>query len=441
MSEESRNTPVYSADSITVLEGLEAVRVRPAMYIGDTDVRGLHHLIWEVVDNSVDEALAGHATTVQVTIQHDGSIRVGRWSRHPGRNPPDQEGIPAVEVVLTKLHAGGKFEKDSYKVSGWSARRRRVLRQRALGVARGRGAQGGQHPPDALRARWKPRPPISRSPAPRRRRARSSRSSPTIRSSRPRRSSTTSSQAPARDRLPDGDARARDRAPRRAHRSARGPLPVPEGLLTFVEHINKNKEPLHPEVIHFVRETVSNEDPEHRVRVELAMQYTDAYQESVFTFVQQHQHARGWNAPGRAQAGLTRTPQQLHQAGQARQGGPHRRPPATTSARVSPRFSLVFVPDPQFEGQTKDKLGNREVQGVVESVVGECFSTYLEENPTQAKTIVQKALRAHEAREAARKARELVRRKSALSSGAMPGQAGRLPEQGLRGVRALPGRG
>jgi DNA gyrase subunit B len=193
----------------------------------------------------------------------------------------------------------------------------------------------------------------------------------------------------------------------------------PEGLRTFVQHLNKNKEPLHPDVVHFVRDVPPPEGSSSEYRVELALQYTDAYQESVFTFCNNiSTHGGGTHLAG-LKAGLTRTlnnyikQQKLIKEGQPTPSGDDFR--EGLSAVLS-----IFVPEPQFEGQTKDKLGNREVQGIVESVVSDAFGSYLEENPGPAKMIVLKAMRAHEAREAARKAREHVRRKTALSSGAMP---------------------
>ena len=416
MSEES-TTPVYGAESITVLEGLEAVRVRPAMYIGDTATRGLHHLIWEVVDNSVDEALAGHATTVHVTIRVDGSVRV----EDDGRGIPvglhPTEGIPAVEVVLTKLHAGGKFEKDSYKVSG--------------------GLHGvGVSCVNALSS-WLEVNVHKDGETHTMRFERGAKSTDLEVTGRTEKTGTTVTFQPD-DTIFSTTEIEYDVVHKRLRETAylmgtsgliieledertgqHDRFQFPEGLQTFVRHINKSKEPLHPEVVHFVRDVPVPDNPDVEYRVELALQYTDAYQESVFTFCNNiNTHGGGTHLAG-LKAALTRTlntyikNEKLVKDGQPTPSGDDFR--EGLSAVLS-----VFVPEPQFEGQTKDKLGNREVQGIVESVVGECLSTYLEENPAPAKTIVHKAIRAHEAREAARKARELVRRKTALSSGAMP---------------------
>ncbi len=416
MTDES-GTPVYTADSIQVLEGLEAVRVRPAMYIGDTDVRGLHHLIWEVVDNSVDEALAGYASHVSVVIRVDGSIRVTDDGRGIPVDIHPTEGIPAVEVVLSKIHAGGKFDKDSYKVSGglhgvgvscvnalseWLEvdvhqdgkvhsmrfeRGNKVVELKPVGESDQRGTVVTFKPDDQIFSTTEFEYEVVHK--------------------RLRETAYLMGTSGLSISIEDERTGQKDS------------FKFPEGLRTFVAHINKNKEPLHPEVVHFVRDAVSPENPGMEYRVELALQYTDAYQESVFTFCNNiNTHGGGTHLAG-LKAALTRSlnnyikQSKLIKDGAATPSGDDFR--EGLSAVLS-----VFVPEPQFEGQTKDKLGNREVQGIVESVVGECFSTYLEENPGPAKTIVQKALRAHEAREAARKARELVRRKTALSSGAMP---------------------
>jgi len=417
-----QGTPVprgYSADSITVLEGLEAVRMRPAMYIGDTDVRGLHHLIWEVVDNSVDEALAGHARSIRVVIHVDGSVEVGDDGRGiPVENHPT-EGIPAVEIVLTRLHAGGKFDKNSYKVSGglhgvglscvnalaeWlevSVHRDGKVHQMRL--ERGERVSPltvvGQTDHTGTIVRFKPDAQIF--------------------------SVTEFEYETVCKRLRETAYLMGSRGMQISLRDERTGteelFAFPDGLRTFVQHVNKNKEPLHPDVVHFVRTVPSSEKPGQEYVIECAMQYTDSYQESVFTFVNNiNTHGGGTHLAG-LKAALTRTlnnyikQQKLLKESDDVPGGDDFREGLTAVISLA-------VPEPQFEGQTKDKLGNREAQGLVESVVGECFGAYLEEHPGPAKTIVQKAINAQQAREAARKARDLVRRKSALASGAMPGK-------------------
>lgn len=409
----------YSAESITVLEGLEAVRVRPAMYIGDTDVRGLHHLIWEVVDNSVDEALAGYATHVKVILCEDGSVCV----EDDGRGIPvgihAEEGVSAVEVVLTKLHAGGKFDDEAYKVSG-GLHGVGVSCVNALSewlevdvhkdgqihrIRFSRGAKNsdlkvvGETEKTGTTIRFKADPEIF--------------------------STTTADWEIVEKRLRETAYLMGTRGLRIELKDERtGKEEVfeyPQGLRTFVSHINKNKNPLHNDVIHFSKTVPSTDDPRAEYEVELALQYTDAYQETIYTFVNNiNTHGGGTHMAG-LRAGLTRSlntyaknQKLIKDNGQAPTGDDFRE-------GLTAILSLK-VPEPQFEGQTKDKLGNREAQGIVESVVAEQLGIYLEENPAVAKTVIRKAISARDAREAARRARELVRRKSALAGGGLPGK-------------------
>ena len=409
----------YGSDSITVLEGLEAVRVRPAMYIGDTDVRGVHHLIWEVVDNSIDEALAGHATTVHVKIRLDGSIQVSDDGRGIPVDIHPQEGVPAVEVVLTRLHAGGKFDKDSYKVSGglhgvgvscvnalseWlevQVHRNGKVHEMAFDRGEKRhdlkvtgdtdrtGTQVTFFPDDQIFSTIEFQYEIV--------------------SKRLRETAYLMGSRGVRITLED------------ERTAQKEDFHFPEGLRTFVAHANKNRETLHPEILHFLKTVPGTENPDQEYVIEFALQYTDSYQETVFTFVNNiNTHGGGTHLAG-FKAALTRTlnnyikQEKLVKDGQTAPSGDDFREGLTAVLSLA-------VPEPQFEGQTKDKLGNREAQGLVESVVAECIASYLEENPAPAKAIVQKAINAQQAREAARKARDLVRRKSALASGAMPGK-------------------
>ena len=409
----------YGADSITVLEGLEAVRMRPAMYIGDTDVRGLHHLIWEVVDNSVDEALAGHAKKIDVRIHVDGSVEVEDDGRGiPVENHPT-EGLPAVEIVLTKLHAGGKFDKNSYKVSGglhgvglscvnalaeWlevkvhrDGKIHHMRLERGVPVTKLKVLGPTDHTGTSVR--FKPDAQIL--------------------------SATEFEYETVCKRLRETaylmGSRGMQIALKDERTGSEELFAFPDGLRTFVQHVNKNKTPLHPDIVHFVRAVPSLERPGQEYVIECAMQYTDSYQESVFTFVNNiNTHGGGTHLAG-FKAALTRSlnsyikQQKLLKESDDAPGGDDFREGLTAVLSLA-------VPEPQFEGQTKDKLGNREAQGLVESVVGDCLGAYLEENPGPAKTIVQKAINAQQAREAARRARDLVRRKSALASGAMPGK-------------------
>ncbi|MEW6074152.1 MAG: DNA topoisomerase (ATP-hydrolyzing) subunit B [Planctomycetota bacterium] len=420
MSEETTTKKTtYDAESITVLEGLEAVRLRPAMYIGDTDERGLHHLIWEVVDNSVDEALAGFAQHVDVTIRMDGAVSVVDDGRGFPVDIHPKEGIPAVEVALTKLHAGGKFNKESYKVSGglhgvgvscvnalsqWLEvivhREGQIHR---IGFTRGETTRRleviGTTDRTGTEVIFLPDEQIF---------------STTefvyeIVSKRLRETAYLMGSRGMSITLED------ERTGKKEH------FKYPEGLRDFVKHVNKTKEALHPDIVYFIRNVQSVEDPSQEYAVEVAMQYTDAYQESVFTFVNNiNTHGGGTHLAG-FKSGLTRTLNNYIK--QAKLLKDNQSPPGGDDFRegLTAVVSLA-VPEPQFEGQTKDKLGNREVQGVVESVVADCLSSYLEENPGPARIVVQKAISAQQAREAARRARDLVRRKSALASGAMPGK-------------------
>ena len=409
----------YTAESITVLEGLEAVRVRPAMYIGDTDVRGLHHLIWEVVDNSIDEALAGYATRCDVSIETDGSIRVIDDGRGIPVDIHEKEGIPAVELVLSKLHAGGKFDSGAYKVSGglhgvgvscvnalsewlevfvhkqgkihWM-RFERGRRARPLEVI-------GSTDKNGTEVRFKPDPQIfSTTEFELERIARRLRETAYLMGSR----GIAISLADQRTGLAEE-------------------YHFPQGLIAFIQHVNKNRTAIQADVIHFLREVQSAERPGQTYQIEVAMQYSDTYQETVSTFVNNiNTHGGGTHLAG-FRSGLTST---LNQYGKTSKLFKNEKDIPTgddfregLSAVVS-----IYIAEPQFEGQTKDKLGNREVQGLVHSAVSEALSTYLEEHPSQAKAILLKAQRAMQAREAAKRARDLVRRKTALASGNMPGK-------------------
>ena len=416
---DTKQDPEYGAESITVLEGLDAIRVRPAMYIGDTDVRGLHHLIWEVVDNSIDEALAGYARHVDVTIRANGSVCVSDDGRGIPVDTHPTEGISALEVVLTRIHAGGKFDKNTYKVSGGLHgvgvscvnalskeleavvhRERKIHRMTFVrGVPQGQLEVIGETNRTGTDVTFLPDDKIFTTVE----------FDYEIVSKRMRETAYLMGARGVSITLVD------ERTGKREH------FDFPDGLRTFIENANKNKEPLHPDVVHFVKSVPSTDKPEQEYTIELALQYTDAYQENVYTFVNNiNTHGGGTHLAG-FKAALTRTLNNyIRQAKLIKDGQP---PPGGDDFREGLTAVLsLAVPEPQFEGQTKDKLGNREVQGIVESVVNEFLSTYLEENPAPARGIVQKAIRAQQAREAARKARDLVRRKTALASGAMPGK-------------------
>ncbi len=411
--------PTYDAASIQVLEGLEAVRIRPAMYIGDTDVRGVHHLIWEVVDNSIDEALVGYATRCDVRIQLDGSIKVTDDGRGIPVGIHAGEGIPAVEVVLTKIHAGGKFDGNAYKVSGGlhgvgvscvnalSEWLEVVVKQNGqthhMRFERGKRAQElrvvGDTTETGTEVTFKPDPQIFTT----------TEFEYELVAKRLRETAYLMGSRGIVLNLVD------ERTGKEEH------FEFPEGVVAFVRHLVKNKECLFPEPIHFVKTIAFPEGSNHEYMIELAFQYTDGYQEAVYTFVNNiNTHGGGTHLAG-LRGALTRTLNNYAKKERLFKD-PEKAPSGDDFREGIAAVLSIYVPEPQFEGQTKDKLGNREVQGIVESVVGDQLASYLEENPTIAKSIVQKAVRAYEAREAARRARDLVRRKTALASGNMPGK-------------------
>ncbi len=418
MTDTEKKPSTYGAESITILEGLEAVRVRPAMYIGDTDVRGLHHLIWEVVDNSIDEALAGRATQCMVRINANGSITVTDDGNGIPVRIHKKEGKPAVEVVLTKLHAGGKFDNAAYKVSG--------------------GLHGvGVSCVNAL-SEWFEVTVHQEGEIHQMRFERGAKVTElTV-------IGTTDRTGTEITFKPDGTIFTtvefdHDIVAKRLRETAylmgtqgvklyfederldkKEAFIFPNGLLTFVDHMCKNKERMLPETVHWLRDLTTDENPGAEYRAELSFQYTDAYNEQILTFVNNiNTHGGGTHLAG-LKAGFTRTfnnyikREKLTKSDKLPSGDDFRE---GICAVLS-----VYVPDPQFEGQTKDKLGNREVQGLVESFIADCFQSYLEENPGPAKNLAQRAMRAMEARDAARKARDLVRRKTVLASGNMPGK-------------------
>ena len=416
MSDQKPNEPRYDASSIKVLEGLDAVRKRPAMYIGDTGMKGLHHLVWEMVDNSVDEALAGHANRVDVRVHKDGSISV----KDNGRGIPvdmHESGMPALEVILTKLHSGGKFDKGSYKVSGGLHgvgiscvcalaevldvevyRGGRTYRQTYVrGEKASELAVIGKAEGTGTLLRFKADATILEA--------------------------TEFSYEILRKRLRElaylmGAMRLHITLhDERTDKSEE--FLFPEGLVEFIKDLNTGKSPLHKDVIYIRQRVPSAENPEKVYEVEIALQYSDAYHENVYSFVNNINTIEGGThlvgfrtALTRALNNWARTEKILKEKDTVPTGEDFKE---GLAAVIS-----VKVPDPQFESQTKIKLGNREVQSVVETVVGDGIRTHFEENPSVAKTIYGKALDALRAREAARKARDLVRRKSALEGGGLP---------------------
>jgi DNA gyrase subunit B len=404
----------YDAGNIQVLKGLEAVRKRPGMYIGSTSARGLHHLVYEVVDNSIDEALAGHADRVDVIIHADDSVTVEDNGRGIPVDIHPTEKIPGVELAMTVLHAGGKFDKDSYKVSGglhgvgvsvvnalseklkvWVkldgkeyymdfARGATTTKLKVLGKvgARERGTKVWFKPDDKIFTEL--------------------RYDYSTLAARLRELSFLNKGVS----ITISDEREGQEKKETFH--AKG------GLKEMVQFLNANKKPLHSEVMYV-------ETERDGIGIELALQYNDGYNENVFSFVNNiNTHEGGTHLTGFKSA-LTRTINN-----HASKGNFLKKADFTLSGD-DVREGLtgvlsVKVGEPQFEGQTKTKLGNSEAEGAVKTVVNEWLASYLEEHPRTANIVIEKAVSAARAREAARKARDLTRKKSALDVGNLPGK-------------------
>jgi len=400
----------YDANSIQVLEGLEAVRKRPGMYIGSTDARGLHHLVYEIVDNAIDEVMGGFCTRIDITINRDGSVTVADDGRGiPTGLVPKYE-RPAVEMVLTVLHAGGKFDRKSYKVSGglhgvgmsvvnalseWlEVRVRREGKEhylrcekgvvtvplRELGPAEGSGTtitfmpdrtifETVQFEYDALAEKFKDLAYLNRTAV----------------------------------------ITFRDEASGRQDR-----FHFEGGITEFVEDLNRNKTKLHDRPIYIYAE-------KDNVIVELAMQYTDSYSENIYSFVNNINTAEGGTHMVGLRSALTRAMNDYAKKNNMLKGGLD----ALSGEDVREGLTAILsikIPEPQFEGQTKTKLGNSEVKGIVDSLVFEKLTEFLMENPKVAAVCIERAVLAAQAREAARKARDLTRRKGVLESAALPGK-------------------
>jgi DNA gyrase subunit B len=402
----------YSAGQIQVLKGLEAVRKRPGMYIGSTSSRGLHHLVYEVVDNSVDEALAGYCTHIEVTIHPDDSVTVVDDGRGIPVDMHPTERKPALEVALTMLHAGGKFDKDSYKVSGGlhgvgvsvvnalseilKVEVRRDGKVYAQQYARGDKQNElqviGKSKETGTTISFKPDPQIFTE----------LRYNYDTLANRLRELAFLN--AGLKISLTD----------ERADTAKSEVYHYKGGIREFVEFLRGSRKPLHPKVV-FIEAEREEAD------IQLAFQYDDGYNENTFTFVNNiNTHEGGTHLTG-FKAALTRTLNDY-----ARKGNFLKKElDALSGEDIREGLTCVLsvkVKEPQFEGQTKTKLGNSEVRGAVESVVNDRLSTFLEENPAVARTIIEKALQAARARLAARKARELVRRKNALEGMVLPGK-------------------
>ncbi len=409
----------YTSGQIQVLKGLDAVRKRPGMYIGSTGPRGLHHLVYEVVDNSIDEALAGYADSVDVVIHPDDSITVVDNGRGFPVDMHPTEHLPGVELAMTVLHAGGKFDKDTYKVSGglhgvgvsvvnalseWlEVEVRRDAKVYTIGFQRGAKVRDlavvGTVPPAETGTKLSFKPDLEVFLEP-------SYSFDTLAT---RLRELAFLNKGVRLTLTDERDTGEDGEPRREEYHYEG------GIKTFVEYLRGSRKPLHPEPIYVaaVREEVD---------LEVAMQYDDGYNDSTFSFVNNiNTHEGGTHLTGFKSA-LTRTINDYaRRSGLFKKGGLD----GLSGDDVREGLTCVIsvkVKEPQFEGQTKTKLGNSEVKGAVESVINDKLSEFLEENPAVARAIIEKALSAARAREAARKARDLTRKKSALETGVLPGK-------------------
>ncbi|MFW0789977.1 DNA topoisomerase (ATP-hydrolyzing) subunit B [Gordonia sp. CPCC 205333] len=440
----SKKSSEYGADSISILEGLEAVRKRPGMYIGSTGERGLHHLIWEVVDNSVDEAMAGYASQVDVTLLADGGVKVV----DDGRGIPTdmhKTGVPTVEVVMTQLHAGGKFDSDSYAVSGG-------LHGVGISVVNALSTRvelaidyGGFHWDQTYHHAV---------PNPLEKGAATRKTGTTVRfwpDSEIFETTTFNAETVARrlqemaflnkgltitltdERLTDEAAEAEaemgggndgddtaevvgnkeEKADRVAKIKTRT-YHYPDGLVDYIKHLNRTKHPIHTSVVGFTGKGTGHE-------VEIAMQWNNGYSESVHTFantINTHEggtHEEGFRAALTSTVNKYAADKKLVKEKDGKLTGDDIR--EGLAAVIS-----VKVGDPQFEGQTKTKLGNTEVKSFVQKMCNEHLAHWFESNPAEAKVIIRKAVDSAQARMAARKARELVRRKTATDIGGLPGK-------------------
>jgi len=401
----------YNADQIEILEGLEAVRKRPGMYIGSTSSRGLHHLVYEIVDNSIDEAMAGYCDDIHVTIHQENSITVSDNGRGIPVDIHPKMGKPTVEVCMTVLHAGGKFNNDAYKVSGGlhgvgmsvvnalSSHLRvevkkdgkryfqeysqgKVLTElKEMGNYRGRSGTTVTFQPDSeifedtiydyeiLAHRLKELSFLNKA--------------------------VTITLFDERTNIKEEFSHS-------------------AGLIDFVKYLNKNKDPVHPKPIVFEAER-------DNIQVEIALQYTESYTENLFSYANNINTTEGGTHEAGFKAALTRVINDYARKNNILKANENNLSGEDVREGISAILS-VKIPEPQFEGQTKTKLGNSEVRSIVDNVVGEGLSTFFEENPPIAKKIIEKGLQAARARMAARKARDLTRRKSALESTSLPGK-------------------
>ena len=411
MSNEKAIENNYKADNIQVLKGLEAVRKRPAMYIGSTSTSGLNHMLYEVVDNSIDEAMAGHCKTIKVTIHSDGVAEIEDDGRGIPTDMHPTENRPALEVVMTTLHAGGKFDSKSYKVSGglhgvgvsvvnalselcevetWHEGTLYYQSYRKglpVGGMEKRGSRKGH----GTIVRFKPDKEVFET--------------------------TEFSHDIIVNRLRELAFLNRglkidffDERNGKNHA-----FKFKGGIIEFVEYLNANKSTLHNEPIYFNAQTSD-------ISIEIAMQYNDSYGENIFSFANNINTTEGGTHLIGFKTGLTRSVNSYANKNELFKSLKGSIPTGDDIREGLTSVISVKLQDPQFEGQTKTKLGNSEVKGMVESLVGEGLGTAFEENPQAIKKIISKCIDAFRAREAARKARDLTRRKSALDNANLPGK-------------------
>ncbi len=405
----------YSAESIQVLEGLEAVRKRPGMYIGDTSARGLHHLVWEVVDNSIDEALAGHASHIEVTINEGNSVTVSDNGRGIPTGIMKKENRSALEVVMTVLHAGGKFDKGSYKVSGGlhgvgvscvnalsshltvTIRREGKIFQQEYQIGK------PLYPVKEIGVTDETGTTVTFKP------------DDTIFTVTEYKFETIATRLRELSFLNKG---IRIRLTDLREKDEEGNVVVEEfhsegGLIEFVEYLDSTREKLIPEAIYM--------EGDKTIPVQVALHYNTSYSENVFSYVNNINTIEGGTHVAGFRAALTRTlksyadKQGMLEKMKIEIAGDDFREGLTAVISVK-------VAEPQFEGQTKTKLGNSDVAGAVSSAVSEMLETWLEEHPREARQIVNKVILAAQARHAARKAREMVQRKNVLSGTGLPGK-------------------
>ena len=402
----------YGANNIQILEGMEAVRKRPAMYIGDTFARGLHHLVYEVVDNSVDEALAGFCTDIKVIIHEGDSISVEDNGRGIPVGIHKTEKKPAVEVVLTTLHAGGKFDHDTYKVSGglhgvgvscvnalsnWLEvevkRDGKIHHQRyEKGMTKSKLKVMGKTKSSGTKITFKPDETIFEQTT-----------KFTFDTLAKRLRELAFLNKGLKITLKDE----RDGKDKESEFYFKG------GIISFIENLTEKKEKIHKKVVFFEKEA-------DNIQIETALQYDGGYSENVYTYANNINTTEGGTHLSGFRSALTRAINSYAKSKKLLKDGVSIVGDDTREGLTA--VISVKIPDPQFEGQTKTKLGNSEVEGLVSSATFEALGSFFEENPSVAKKIVEKIITASRAREAARKARELTRRKGALDSASLPGK-------------------